>query len=158
MSFNFNNKSPIITATYANANSSAKTPTATVAYLQMASNVNFVSLTAGDWNLTGNVFFDSVGSVGYTETDVLWAGADGNDSSSPAPATLASVATVLAGMAITTFFWGTTPDVTGFWCIPAQSVRIRLATTTTIYLVPFVRCATNANSRVTTQIYAMRVA
>lgn len=125
------------------ATSSTKTPTASGNYSLMTG--NSVTLTPGSWMLTGAVVFGNSGAPAYTEVVSFWASANGADSSTP-PAAV----TPAAGY--------TTVDLltnsVSFAYTAAQTIRVTVTTSTTVYLVPYATMATAANARLTTYIYA----
>lgn len=142
------------TVSFLAATSSAKTPGGSGQYLQMTG--NSVALTVGDWMLTGKVLFNNAGASSYTETDISWTAANGADSGST-PAALSTVVTIQAGNDTNFFDNVTALSATAFYTFNAPIVRVTAASTTSVFLVPFITAAVAANCRVTTYIYAQKV-
>lgn len=108
----------------ANAGSVGEYVTATASGISLASitpvNITSISLTAGDWDVSGVVRF--------------------NGTSLNATTLLSSVSTTSATIGALGFYgqqsaFGATAAVTGNWVIPTPVARITLTTTTTVYLV-----------------------
>jgi hypothetical protein len=108
---------------------------------------NSVSLTAGKWLLSGILDFSNNGvSPSYTEFEARWASANGPGNSTPPAQT-----TVEAGTQDLYLQLGATVS---YGRIPMTTIRVGLASTTTIYLVPYFVASSAANARITTYIYA----
>lgn len=85
------------TPTPTTGSSSVKTPTASGNWNLMSN--NSLTLTTGMWRLSGSCVFNASGSPAYTQTDCVWAGANGADTVT-APAALGTVTglTLYAGL------------------------------------------------------------
>lgn len=136
---------------YLSATSSTKTPGASGRYLQMTG--NSIDLTPGTWVLNGvGRFRASGGTALYDYLLVIWMLANGADSAvEPTNITpqAGSDRMGIGGVAATLDF--SEADIS------APTIRYTVATTTTVYLVPYCEMTTAANARVTTYIYAERI-
>jgi hypothetical protein len=137
--------------------SGSKTPSATNNYHALTT--NSLTLTAGTWRLFGSGNFSNGGTTpAYANAGLLWASANGADSSS-VPAALSSTTglTVLsvdnsnnkssygsAGMA--------DPPL-----IPAPMTIVRCSSSCTVYLVSYATMTTAANARITVYANAERL-
>lgn len=134
------------TGQYLATTSSVKTPTASANYMQMTG--NSVTLTPGSWRLSGFGDFDNNGSVGYTYVNLDWSTVNGADNG-----TGPTYPTIEAGNVFTDNTYASLNKIH----MVTPTVRMTVATDTTIYLVPYASMTTPANARVTVKIYAERV-
>lgn len=136
--------------------SSTKTPSATAHFHQHTG--NGLTLTPGTWKLMGEVVFSFVSSnPAYTNSQALWAGANGADSGT-APATLASLAgvTVLSAQSDYPRMTLRTAGVDSQNLVP-PTVIIRVTETSTVYLDTYADLTTAANARITVHATAERI-
>lgn len=135
---------------YLAATSSTKTPGASGDYLAMTGSA--LVLLPGEWGLKGMVRYRDNGSgPGYTQEEQGWYAANGADSGSE-PAALSTVCEVQAGSGARSIAY-----MNSVCDVQMEETRVRVAATTTVYLVPRPSLSSPANARITTYLYAERI-
>lgn len=112
-----------------------------------------VTLAPGTWMLNGTVQFGNDGTTpGYTAANMIWSSAAGSGSS-----TAPTAMTTDAG-ATRTFIYADTTGV-DVLDVGAQSIRVTVTSSTTVWLVPQLNTtgANTSHARVTTVIYAQQL-
>jgi hypothetical protein len=140
---------------YRNADSaSGQAPSNTGATAQYVSLTgNSLVLTPGMWQLAGLSYFsNSGGAVGYVDVISQWGSTNGSNSISSPPALVTAVANTYG---LHQFRPGTGVDA---MIVPAPTCRVQITSTSAVYLVPYINCTTPANARLSSRLWAERIA
>jgi len=140
-----------------NQSSILAAPTSSVIWMLMVS--NSISLPSGVWELYGYTKFQGTGIQLYNSVKMRWTSANGANSSTP-PTDISGASTLTVE---------TTPDVTDMeygyasantftqHSLMSTPLRVRVHSSSTVYLVPYVELSNVSAGRVKTYIYAKRV-
>lgn len=125
------------------ATSSVFTPPAASSGTPYVMTGNSITLTPGSWMINGSGNFGNAVTTGYVNVNLGWSTANG---AFTAP-------TVEAGFYINQYA-GAGLDVIG---ISANTIRMTVTSSTTIFLVANIGATSTQNARITTYIYAERL-